>query len=389
MNLKPTIHFINNIAPHYMEPMIYQLLKSEEFNLFFSCGENQNLGIKTVDFSTEKYKPYKNHIDVNIKNIWIKSKYLVWQKGVISKCMLKKKPDLIVLLGEFLIISNWIGAIICRLRGIPVAFRGHGLYGNEGTIKRFIRVLFYKLANSQLVYERRSKGLLINNGLKPSTIHVLFNSLTYDYHKSQREQLKNLSKEEVFPFFKSTKIPTLVFTGRLTKIKRLDTLLTTVKRLQQEIELNLLIIGDGTEREDLENLAQNILKDGTYHFYGSCYDENIMGRLLSKSDLCVSPGNVGLTAIHSLSYGTPVCTHMNYANQMPEAEAIENGMNGCLFEENNLDDMYLQIKTWLIKHPLKTDEIAINCYKIIDEYYNPYFQEKVFLKLAQQNAPIV
>ncbi|WP_405381789.1 glycosyltransferase family 4 protein [Maribacter sp. LLG6340-A2] len=389
MKSKPTIHFINNIAPHYMEPMIFQLLKSEEFNLYFSCGENQNLGIKTVDFNTKKYESFKNKIDVEIRNVWVKSKYLVWQKGVIYKCLSKKKPDLIILLGEFLIISNWISAILCRLRGIPVAFRGHGLYGNEGSIKRIIRVLFYKLANAQLVYERRSKGLLVKNGINPNSIHVLFNSLTYDYHKSQREKLKNLSKEEVFPFFTSTKIPTLVFTGRLTKIKRLDTLLTTVQRLQEEIELNLLIIGDGTQRKNLESIAKSILKDGTYHFYGSCYDEHIMGRLLSKSDLCVSPGNVGLTAIHSLSYGTPVCTHMNYANQMPEAEAIEDGINGCLFEENNLDDLYYKINSWLTKHPIKTDEIVINCYKIIDEYYNPYFQEKVFLNLAQKKAPIV
>ena len=42
------------------------------------------------------------------------------------------------------------------------------------------------------------------------------------------------------------------------------------------------------------------------------------------SDLTVSPGNIGLTAIHSLSYGTPVCSHSNFNNQMPESEAIIN-----------------------------------------------------------------
>ena len=42
----------------------------------------------------------------------------------------------------------------------------------------------------------------------------------------------------------------------------------------------------------------------------------------------VSPGNVGLTAIHSLSYGTPVLTHNNFNNQMPEVESIQPGFNG-------------------------------------------------------------
>lgn len=47
-----------------------------------------------------------------------------------------------------------------------------------------------------------------------------------------------------------------------------------------------------------------------------------------NADLCVSPGNVGLTAMHSLVFGCPVITHNCFEWQMPEFEAIQPGITG-------------------------------------------------------------
>jgi glycosyltransferase involved in cell wall biosynthesis len=41
-------------------------------------------------------------------------------------------------------------------------------------------------------------------------------------------------------------------------------------------------------------------------FYGESYNERELAPLIALADVCVSPGNVGLTAIHALTYGTPV-----------------------------------------------------------------------------------
>lgn len=70
------------------------------------------------------------------------------------------------------------------------------------------------------------------------------------------------------------------------------------------------------------NLANNIW------FYGACYDEIKNAALIYNADLCVSPGNVGLTAMHSMVFGTPVITHNDFKWQMPEFEAIEPGKTG-------------------------------------------------------------
>ncbi len=87
---------------------------------------------------------------------------------------------------------------------------------------------------------------------------------------------------------------------------------------------------------------KRLLKRVNYHslqdrvnFFGASYDEELNYRLIACSDCCISPGEVGLTAIHSLMYGTPVITHNNFDQQMPEYEAIIPKYNGDYFNFND------------------------------------------------------
>ena len=108
-------------------------------------------------------------------------------------------------------------------------------------------------------------------------------------------------------------------------------------------------------------------------FYGACYDEKQICEFLYNADLCVSPGNVGLTAMHAMSFGLPVISHNNFPMQMPEFEAIIDGETGTFFKENDIQSLAEAIKRW--------DSIAVDrekirqaCYKVIDEKYNPHKQ---------------
>jgi hypothetical protein len=91
----------------------------------------------------------------------------------------------------------------------------------------------------------------------------------------------------------------------------------------------------------------------------------------------VSPGNVGLTAIHALSYGTPVITHDDYKHQMPEFEAIVPGKTGAFFIANDLNSLRFEIESWLDLHSVKDEKLIEDCFKIIDNKYNPNFQISV------------
>ena len=144
--------------------------------------------------------------------------------------------------------------------------------------------------------------------------------------------------------------------------------------------MNLTFIGDGAMRQDLENRVNSLgLRDRVW-FYGACYDEIVNAEFVYNADLCVAPGNIGLTAMHTMVFGTPVLSHNDFKWQMPEFEAIHPGITGDFFERDNVDDIAKTIKNWFDKNGAKRDEIRRNCMNEIDTQWNPYFQIDVLKK---------
>lgn len=376
------IKFFMNVASHYRAPLWSMLLNCSEWETHFFYGDNK-IGIKSIDFESNRFSSKKENLH-KVKNYW-KGEIIIWQKGIIREC-LKSKFDIAVIVGEISRMSNWISAIICKIRGIKIIIWAHGMYGNEKGLRLISKKAFFHLADNLMVYERRSKVLLVELGFSTDKIHVIFNSLDYDTQKLLRYKFSNLQKKELFPYLKDASLPILIFIGRLTKVKKLDLLLEAVNLINHNTaKVNLVIIGDGPEREILEKMGIDGIKDGWLSFTGECYDEDIISMKLSMSDLCVSPGNVGLTAIHSLSYGTPVCTHNNMSNQMPEAGAIIDGFNGFFFEEGNVTDLKNKIEGWV--NNVDRDSIRVNSYQIIDKYYNPHYQLNVLNRIIKGEKP--
>ncbi|MFW5982920.1 MAG: glycosyltransferase [bacterium] len=379
------VKFFTNIAPHYRTPLWALLLKQSNYETHFYFGHNVKTGIQSIDFSKKDFSEHQNRLH-EIKNYWLGGKILIWQRGVIRNC-LNSKFDQGIFLGQMYCLSTWIAAIICRLRGIRVTFWGHGIYGNEGMLKLFIRKTFYRLEHKHLLYERRAKKLMKEYGFNPDNLYVVFNSLDFDTHKTLRTKFQNLNKPDVFPFFSDSSLPVIAFIGRLTPVKKLDLLYEVTRQLNAEkTKVNLVFIGDGPERKALELAGNEGFENGWLHFTGACYNEETVGRYLSTADLCVSPGNVGLTAIHALSLGTPVATHNNFSNQMPEAETITEGYNGFFFRENDIQDLKTKIQKWLQTNTNRK-KVREQCYKIIDKYYNPHYQLSVFNRLINNEKP--
>ena len=135
----------------------------------------------------------------------------------------------------------------------------------------------------------------------------------------------------------------------------------------------MILVGNGEDEINLKEKAKDY-SDYIY-FYGSCYDEEMIGYLIANADLCVSPGNVGLTAIHSLSFGTPVCTHDDYTLQMPEVEAIKEGITGTFFNLKR-NDLTATIKKWLLASHDR-ELIRMNCYDMVDSKFNPENQTQI------------
>lgn len=385
---RKNISVITNIAPHYRSLLWERLLKSNTYHFNFYFGDNLFQGIEKINFEDERFASVQSQIH-HLSNVYFKGKLLFWQQGILTTCIVKK-IDTAIILGDSYIISNWIAAVILRFKGTKVVFWSHGLYGDEPWLKKWYRTLFYRLANDHLLYERRAKELMIASGFKANKLHVIFNSLDYESNLKFRSTSQGLIKKETLSFFNNPEQPTVLFIGRLTKVKKLIYLVKAIKALKsQNYKVNLLIIGEGDQKETLKKQMLSLNIEDQCYLYGPCYSEEILAKLIASSDLCVSPGNVGLTAIHCMSYGTPVLTHDNFNRQMPEVGAISEGENGCFFKENDLSSMVDRIKDWLFNNKLTRNQIRYNCYEIIDKYYNPDYQVRVIENLLDNQPPLI
>lgn len=119
---------------------------------------------------------------------------------------------------------------------------------------------------------------------------------------------------------------------------------------------------------------------------GPLYDEARLAPLIYHAGVCVSPGNVGLAAIHCLTYGLPVITHDNPARQGPEFEAITPGVTGDFFREDDPEDLYRVIKQWISISVERREEVRDLCYKTIEARYTPQYQIRVLKEVMNRQT---
>jgi len=371
--------------PLYRFPIFRELCLCEKLKFTLFSEANSSTDIMTIN---SKFA----HIEIEngglrwkfIKNIWLFNNKFLWQKGVLKICF-SNDFDEYIFLGNAYYISTWIATAILRIRHKKVYFWTHGIKKHEKGIKGFIRLIFYHLSNDLLLYGDVARNLLIKQGFMPEKLHVIYNSLD----TSKQKELRNtLSKEQIVTFrskmFNNPQFPQIIFIGRLTEKKKLSQIIEALYILKQKgFFLNLLFVGNGEDKQKLQTLVEEKKINENVFFYGASYNEEDNYKLIASSDLCVSPGEIGLTAMHSLVYGTPVITHNNFEEQAPEVESIISEFSGCFFEQNNIKDLADKIESWLTNHIDKA-EIQQNCYSIIDSKYNPENQKEIICNVLMK-----
>ncbi|HEX2997778.1 MAG TPA: glycosyltransferase [Anaerolineales bacterium] len=355
---------------HYRLPILQELSVDKEITYTFISGTTTDTDIKVITpiVMAENQIHWKK-----VLNIWFLKRKILWQVGLIRECV-AGDYDVIIFLGSPYFLSTWFAIILSRLFGKTTFLWMHGIL-RQGR-SDMVKIIFYRLANALLLYNHSVKPDLQRHGLSDEKLFTVYNSLDYRMQLSLRKQLQRRSlsskKRELFTHPGN---PVIVFIGRLTAKKKLDELIAACAKLHQNgLPVNLLIIGEGMEKEKLILLAREKQLQEYAVFFGESYDEKVLATLIALADICVSPGNVGLTCIHALTYGTPVITHDNPLEQMPEFEAISDGETGMFFHQGSISSLAETITKWLNINRDHREAIRNRCYQIIDEYYNPIFQ---------------
>ena len=362
------VSLIYNYAQHYRAG-VFKIL-DQELKIESYFGDKMG-DVKKLDYKELKY--FKKEL-INVKLFGP----FYWQRGVIK---LFKKYDSYIFLGEYYCISTWLFLFMSIFSKNKVILWTHGWYGNEGFLKKVFKKFFFKLSDEILLYGDYAKDLMVNEGFKKDKLKVIYNSLDYNLQFQIRNKLKvtKIYKEH----FKND-LPVILFIGRLTKVKKLEYLLEAQRTLiNQGKGINIVFIGKGIVEENLKKIVKSNKTEKLTWFYGACYDENEIGKLIFNADLCVSPGNVGLTAMHSMVYGTPVISHDNFKLQMPEFEAILKGETGDFYKYNSVDSLIETISTWLLNNKDR-NEIRKKCFSRIDDFFNPNYQVKIIKQVLNE-----
>ena len=357
---------VYNFAQLYRE-QIFKLI-DQEWKCIWRFGKPED-GIKDMDIS-------QLHDSEIIETIKFPGGWK-WQKGIVG-LLRNNEIDSFLMLGELFNLSTWAMLLLRPIlaRKKKIYFWSHGWYGREGFLKKWMKRIFFGLADKTFLYGNYAREIAIKQGNCPAKLIVLHNSLDFD----NQSKLRNcINPSDIFANYFQNNNPTLIFIGRLTKIKKLHQIIEAVALLKNRGEnYNIVFVGDGTERKYLEDVAKHMKVP--IWFYGSCYDDTVNAELIYNADLCVAPGNVGLTAMHTMAFGTPVLTHDNFSNQMPEFEAIVDGKTGAFFKEDNIDSLAEAISDWFNVHQKDREIVRKDCVFEIASYWCPSFQIKILKK---------
>ncbi len=375
----------------YRLPIFQELMKTNpdvQYTLF--AGTSSEINIKKIDPNLAQVPIDKGGLRWHIlKNKWLLGRKFLWQ-GDLMKLAARGDYDAYIFLGSPYFISTWLAVLLARLRGKKIYYWMHGVYKDHITTVDRVKLFgFYKLAHGFFLYGNRAAGILRKYKVKPAeNIHVIYNSLDYEKGLAIRTSF-NAQATASFraKYFTNTQIPVVIFIGRLNQVKRIDMLIQAQSILKDRSGsdfFNLLVIGDGDQRAALESQARSSGLQQAAVFLGAIYDETENGYLLSSADLCVTPGEVGLTAIHALSYGTPVISHNNLNVQMPEVEAIKSGLTGELFDYNSVENLVQVIADWFKRYPAKDGRVMEQCYRVIDTHFNPQYQSAVLNSVLKE-----
>jgi glycosyltransferase involved in cell wall biosynthesis len=351
--------------PHYRAPVFRELLERGE-NDYWLAGDT-----RTVEPGVTEWVPENRARFIHARCHALGPSFL-FQSGLI-RLSLRDDFDAFVFLANPYFISTWIAAGIARLRGRRVLFWTHGWTRSERGMKSWLRSTFYRLSHGLLLYGHLARRAGLARGFSSDRLHVVYNSLDYEAHKRLRQSIPPARIQALKQsHFGNPVLPLVVCAARLTRRCRFDLLIEAQARLARAGHaINVLLIGDGPERTALESQARQL--NVPVKFLGACYDEETLAGWTMAAHVTVSPGKVGLTAIQSLAYGTPVITHSDPETQGPEWEAIQPGHSGDFFRCGDAADLARVLQQWT-SGPAPSSALREQCWQIIEQRYNPAYQ---------------
>lgn len=247
---------------------------------------------------------------------------------------------------------------------------GRGIKYNLG---KFLCYIFYEKLFKQkeivdcfIVPSHFAQKKLIEEGIKKEKIVVIENPVEKKYEISQK-----VSKEDIIVYF-----------GRFSKEKGVDTLINVIEKINSKKDIKLILIGEGREKENYEEMIRK-KKLNKIEWYPFLTTENLI-KVLEKAKISVLPSKCyetfGLTIIESIFAKIyPIARE-----QGAMKENILSTVGECFFTEDELEIKILKI---LENYDTYQNEIEKKYDEIIERYSLKKYKnslEKLYSKILDK-----
>lgn len=346
-----------NYNPLYRLP-IYQAM-SKHFDCDFYFGDSVFEPLKQFD---------PKELDGFVKYLHVKRLYkgYKWMSGISP--IFKRQYTHYIITGDTSYILNWLILIFAFFTRRKVYCWCHGAksYNSKWYIRRQNQ-LFFNSMDGVLLYNNYNIQFMKLNGIH-SPMYVIHNSLNTQI---QTLLYNELESSDIYTSHFGNNNPVAIFIGRIQKRMKVQYLIEAADLLRKRgVDINIVIVGAYMDGVNVEQLVRDKNLQDQVWFYGPSFDERNNSKLLYNADVCVAPGTVGLTAIHSLSYGTPCISHDNHSATGPEFESIVPGKTGDFFKENSVEDLVKVMEKWLCVSADKRAAVRRECRKEVENNWS-------------------
>ena len=259
---------------------------------------------------------------------------LFWSLWVIPQAIYLYKKEKFDLIHAHAYWPAIPGKILAKILKLPFVFTAHG--SNLLDLrKKGIRPFLEKYILTKIEYDWLIS--VSSNFLKYKNINKKITIIPNgaDIKKFKSLKVKKLKSKSPIT---NHQPPTILFVGRLEKIKGVDYLIKAFKKVVNKFKsVNLVIAGKGSEEMRLKKLAKNLNVNHKIKFvFYKNYNDLIVE--YSKADVFVLP---------SLSEGQPLTLLEAWAAKLPvvvtnvgeNPKMVKNGINGYLVEIKNSESL--------------------------------------------------
>ena len=291
--------------------------------------------------------------------------FALWPNGWIMKCLKEFSPDLIHIQDPLQLALSSL--LFSYSRRIPVLLTIHALpwfvsasfpivngFGKivENSLWHYARWLLKHCAGAVAGTQTSAEVVYAHTGIYPNVISCGVDLRTFYPDPVDLFSEAALRTRLGIP----EDAPVILYVGRLDKDKQVERVIQTAALAMQQTSAHLLIVGDGTERTNLERLCNRLGIGERSHFTGFISTEEGLPALYQMSNVLVAACEIetqGLVLLEAAACALPIvavqatCLH----------EIVHEGENGFLLPPGDIVGMANRLIE-LIQNPFRAYEMG-------------------------------